>query len=90
MARLEWSKERLEGDQGETCGIIITNPNCYGWPLANPTISSGFEPHAKYFLLKSSVALFDNYKIFPFFASIGLLLVTYLFATLITVRDLQE
>jgi len=35
-------------------------------------------------LLKLSVALFDNYKIFPFFASIGLLLVTYLFATLIT------
>ena len=82
----DWDRveERLEGDRGETCGIIITNPNCYGWPLANPTISSGFEPHAKYFLLKSSVALFDNYKIFPFFASIGLLLVTYLFATLIT------
>ena len=77
-------KERLEGDRGETCGIIITNPNCYGWPLANPTISSGFEPHVRYFLLKLSVTLFDNYKIFPFFASIGLLLVTYLFATLIT------
>jgi hypothetical protein len=82
----DWNgvKERLEGDRGETCDIIITNPNCYGWPLANPTISSGFEPHARSFLLKLSVVLFDNYKIFPFFASIGLLLMTYLFATLIT------
>ena len=63
---------------------MMTIEHCYGWPRANPTISSGFEPHARYFLLKLSVALFDNYKIFPFFASIGLLLVTYLFATLIT------
>jgi len=66
------------------CDIMMTYEHCYGWPRANPTISSGFEPHAKYFLLKSSVALFDNYKIFPFFASVGLLVVTYLFTTLIT------
>jgi len=81
----DWNqvKERLEGDRGETCGLIAT-PYCAGWPHTNPTISSGFEPHARYFLLKLSVELFDNYKIFPFFASIGLLLVTYLFATLIT------
>ena len=82
-------KERLEGDlqkgpMNEPCDIMMTIEHCYGWPRANPTISSGFEPHARYFLLKLSVALFDNYKIFPFFASIGLLLVTYLFATLIT------
>jgi hypothetical protein len=68
----------------EPCDIMMTIEHCYGWPRANPTISSGFEPHARYFLLKLSVELFDNYKIFPFFASIGLLLVTYLFATLIT------
>ena len=82
-------KERLEGDlqkgpMNEPCDIMMTIEHCYGWPRANPTISSGFEPHARYFLLKLSVELFDNYKIFPFFASIGLLLVTYLFATLIT------
>ena len=82
----DWDRveERLEGDKGEPCDIMMTYEHCYGWPRANPTISSGFEPHARYFLLKLSVALFDNYKIFPFFASIGLLLVTYLFATLIT------
>jgi len=81
----DWNgvKDRLEGDRGETCGLIA-NPYCNGWPQVNPTVSSGFEPHARYFLLKLSVTLFDNYKIFPFFASIGLLLVTYLFATLIT------
>jgi len=82
----DWNgvKERLEGDRNEPCDIMMTIEHCYGWPRANPTISSGFEPHARYFLLKLSVELFDNYKIFPFFASIGLLLVTYLFATLIT------
>jgi len=87
----DWNKveERLEGDLqkgsgNETCDIMMTIEHCYGWPRSNPTISSGFEPHVRYFLLKLSVALFDNYKIFPFFASIGLLLVTYLFATLIT------
>ena len=87
----DWDRveERLEGDMqkgpmNESCDIMMTIEHCYGWPRANPTISSGFEPHAKYFLLKSSVALFDNYKIFPFFASIGLLIVTYLFTTLIT------
>ena len=87
----DWNgvKERLEGDlqkgpMNEPCDIMMTIEHCYGWPRANPTISSGFEPHARYFLLKLSVELFDNYKIFPFFASIGLLLVTYLFATLIT------
>jgi len=82
-------KERLEGDlqkgpMNESCDIMMTIEHCYGWPRANPTVSSGFEPHARYFLLKLSVVLFDNYKIFPFFASVGLLLVTYLFTTLIT------
>jgi hypothetical protein len=75
---------RLQGDKAVPCDIIVSNPNCTGWPYTNTTISSGFEPHARYFLLKLSVTLFDNFKIFPFFASIALLLVTYLFTTLIT------
>ena len=83
----DWNgvKDRLEGDRGATCGLIA-NPYCNGWPQTNRTVSSGFEPHARYFLLKLSVVLFDNYKIFPFFASVGLLLVTYLFTTLITAK----
>ena len=75
---------RLQGDKAVPCDIIVSNPNCTGWPYTNPTVSSGFEPHVRYFLLKLSVTLFDNFKIFPFFASIALLLVTYLFTTLIT------
>ena len=74
---------RLQGDKAVPCDIIVSNPNCTGWPYTNPTVSSGFEPHVRYFLLKLSVTLFDNFKIFPFFASIALLLVTYLFTTLI-------
>jgi len=87
----DWDRveERLQGDKGPAgnavpCDIIVSNPNCTGWPYTNPTVSSGFEPHARYFLLKLSVTLFDNFKIFPFFASVALLLVTYLFTTLIT------
>ena len=87
----DWDRveERLQGDKGPAgnavpCDIIVSNPNCTGWPYANPTVSSGFEPHVRYFLLKLSVTLFDNFKILPFFASIALLLVTYLFTTLIT------
>jgi len=87
----DWDQveERLQGDKGPAgnavpCDIIVSNPNCTGWPYTNPTVSSGFEPHVRYFLLKLSVTLFDNFKIFPFFASIALLLVTYLFTTLIT------
>ena len=87
----DWDRveERLQGDRGPAgnavpCDIIMSNPNCTGWPYTNPTVSSGFEPHVRYFLLKLSVTLFDNFKIFPFFASIALLLVTYLFTTLIT------
>jgi len=75
---------RLQGDKAVPCDIIVSEPNCTGWPYTNPTVSSGFEPHVRYFLLKLSVTLFDNFKILPFFASIALLLVTYLFTTLIT------
>ena len=49
----DWNgvKERLEGDKGEPCDVMMTYEHCYGWPRANPTVSSGFEPHARYFLL---------------------------------------
>lgn len=51
------------------------------WSL--DTISS-FEPHVRYFMLTSSMALFGNYKIIPFIASIALLITTYLITTTIT------
>ena len=80
-------KVRIEGDKvvGQfSCDLLMTDPNCTGWPYTHPTVSSGFEPHVTYFFLKTSDMIFGNYKIFPFFASIGLLIVTYLFTTLIT------
>jgi len=80
-------KVRIEGDKvvGQfSCDLLMTDPNCTGWPFTHPTVSSGFEPHVSYFFLKTSDMIFGNYKIFPFFASIGLLIVTYLFTTLIT------
>ncbi len=85
----DWNRVevRLEGEKAVgqfSCELLKTDPNCTGWPYTHPTVSSGFEPHAKYFFLKTSDMIFGNYKIFPFFASIGLLIVTYLFATLIT------
>ena len=78
---------RIEGDKAVgqfSCDLLMTDPNCTGWPYTHPTVSSGFEPHVKYFFLKTSDMIFGNYKIFPFFASIGLLITTYFFATLIT------
>ncbi len=80
-------KVRLEGEKvvGQfSCDLLRTDPNCTGWPYTHPTVSSGFEPHARYFFLKTSDMIFGNYKIFPFLASIGLLIVTYFFTTLIT------
>lgn len=47
------------------------------------TISS-FEPHVRYFMLSSSMALFGSYKIMPFLASIALLITTYLITKTIT------
>ena len=41
-------------------------------------IINSFEPHVRYFLTYSSMVIFDNYKIIPFFASIALLITTYL------------
>lgn len=43
-----------------------------------------FEPHVKYFFLKSSMILFGNYKIIPFITSISLLITTYFFTKTIT------
>jgi len=80
-------KVRIEGDKvvGQfSCDLLMTDPNCTGWPFTHPTVSSGFEPHVSYFFLKTSDMIFGNYKIFPFFASIGLLIMTYFFTTLIT------
>ncbi len=45
---------------------------------------SSFEPHVRYFLLSSSMVLFDNYKIAAFLASIILIITTYLITTTIT------
>jgi len=42
-------------------------------------ITSGFEPHVKYFLHWASMVLFGNYSVVPFIASISLLLLTYFF-----------
>ena len=47
------------------------------------TITS-FQPHVRYFLLSSSMTLFDNYKVIPFIASIALLITTYLITKTIT------
>jgi hypothetical protein len=78
---------RIEGEKATgrfSCDLLMTDPNCIGWPFTHPTVSSGFEPHVSYFFLKTSDMIFGNYKVFPFFASVGLLIVTYLFTTLIT------
>jgi len=42
-------------------------------------ITSGFEPHIRYFMLWSSKILFDQYTVIPFLASVALLLLTYFF-----------
>ena len=47
-------------------------------------ITSGFEPHIRYFMLWSSMILFGQYTVIPFIASISLLLLTYFFTTEIT------
>ena len=43
-----------------------------------------FEPHVKYFFLKTSMILFGNYKVIPLLASISLLITTYFFTKKIT------
>ncbi|MDH3766316.1 MAG: hypothetical protein OER82_10990, partial [Nitrosopumilus sp.] len=40
-------------------------------------VFQSFEPHARYFLISTSMTLFGNFKIIPFVASIALLITTY-------------
>ena len=47
-------------------------------------ITSGFEPHVKYFLHWASMGLFGNYSVISFIASISLLLLTYFFTAAIS------
>jgi len=44
-------------------------------------VTSGFEPHVKYFMHWSSMILFGHYTVIPFIASLSLLLLTYFFTT---------
>jgi len=45
---------------------------------------NSFEPHIRYFLLKSSTVLFGNDRVIPLLASAALLVVTYFFTTTVT------
>lgn len=47
-------------------------------------ITKGFEPHVRYFFIKSSMVLFGNDKVVPFLASIALLITTYFITKQIT------
>jgi hypothetical protein len=50
----------------------------------SPDQITNFEPHVKYFFLKSSMILFGNYKVIPLLASISLLITTYFLTKTIT------
>ena len=45
---------------------------------------NSFEPHVRYFFLKSSTILFGNDRVIPLLASVSLLIVTYFFTKTIT------
>ena len=47
-------------------------------------IMNSFEPHVRYFFLKSSTILFGNDRVVPLLASVSLLIVTYFFTKIIT------
>nr|AIF18013.1 hypothetical protein [uncultured marine thaumarchaeote KM3_79_H09] len=49
-----------------------------------PEQITSFDPHFKHILLKISERIFENYFVIPFFSSIGLLIITYLFTNKIT------
>lgn len=51
------------------------------WP---PDQISSFEPHVRYFFLKTSIVLFGNDKVIPLLASAALLVVTYFLTKTIT------
>jgi len=48
-----------------------------------------FDVPVKFFLLSSSLNLFDNIRIIPFLASIGLLILTYFITFSMTKKDLR-
>jgi len=50
----------------------------------SPDQIKSFEPHVKYFFLKSSMILFGSYKVIPLLASIALLITTYFLTKKIT------
>jgi hypothetical protein len=50
----------------------------------SPDQIKNFEPHVKYFFLKSSMILFGNYKMIPLLASVSLLITTYFLTKKIT------
>jgi len=50
----------------------------------SPDQISSFEPHVRYFFLKSSIDVFGNDRVVPLLASAALLVVTYFFTTVIT------
>ena len=47
-------------------------------------IINSFEPHVRYFFLKSSIDLFGNDRVIPLLTSVALLVVTYFFTKMIT------
>jgi hypothetical protein len=50
----------------------------------SPDQINSFEPHVRYFFLKSSIDLFGNDRVIPLLASTALLIVTYFFTKTIT------
>lgn len=50
----------------------------------SPNQMVNFEPHVKYFFLKSSMILFGNYKVIPLLTSLSLLITTYFLTKTIT------
>jgi len=66
----ELSAEEAFGDYTRVKQRVST------WDLSQ--IDNLSEPHFRYFLLSNSVSLFDNIRVIPFIASIGLLILTYI------------
>jgi len=64
--------------------IIFVEAILDGWPFDNDYDLLGFNLHVKYSLLYISENIFQNLNVIPFFASILLLFVTYLFTVQIT------
>ncbi len=67
----ELASEEIWGDYAEVKNRVDN------WSIEQ--VGGEFEPHFRYFLLSSSLAIFDNIRIIPFLASISLIILTYLF-----------